>query len=26
MHKRGELSQVSGIEADALCAMYAKVY
>jgi glutamine synthetase len=26
MHKRGELSQVSGIEADPLCAMYAQVY
>lgn len=26
MHKRGELSQVSGIAADPLCAMYAQVY
>jgi len=26
MHKRGELSQVAGIETDALCAMYAQVY
>lgn len=26
MHKRGELAQVSGNDADALCAMYAQVY